>query len=636
MKLNGFNRSMLKPAALTVIIAVVAVGMLAGTAVAEEEYTLGILATTDLHQYIVPYDYMNDTEVDDYGFSKTYTLIEEAREKYENTVLLDAGDAIQGSLIGVHESQVEPLEEGETQAIIKAMNAAGYDAAAIGNHEVQDYGLWFLDLAIEGSDFPWLTANMMLAEDPDQSYTEPYTILEREVGGELLEIGVISFVPPQIMDWGAAHLRGEVVAKDIIPQAMTYLPELEAKTDIVIINAHTGIDDSPLGSYAARENAGYYLAQLEGVDAMITGHQHEVFPGEAYEDMAGVDLDERTIYGVPTVMPGSWGRNLGIIELNLVHDDGEWDVVGHDVRNEPVDETVESHPMIEDIAADIHEKTVEYVRTPLGETERDITSYFARVIDSAVTQIVNEAQLWYAEAHFEGSEYEDYPLLSAAAPFVAGREGPSYFTSVTEGITVGDVTDIYLYDNQVRAMKLDGEQVIDWLESSVSRNFETIDPDCDDEQHLINYGEPAFNYDVIEGIEYEIDVTRPDDEKVISAYYEGEEVTADDTFIVITNDYRAGGGGDFPHMVEENIILDTADVNREQIIHYVQEMGTVNPEPSFNWGITPVEAEGTVLYRSHPDAVDYVEKYDIPGIEKLEVDEDGWGIYEIRLDELPR
>lgn len=590
------------------------------------EYTLTIMGTNDLHQYILPYDYMNDEPFDRYGFSKTYTLIEEVRANREHTLLIDAGDTIQGSMVGNYEAMVEPLAEGETQAIIKAMNAAGYDAAAIGNHEVQDFGLWFLDRAIEGSDFPWLTANMMMADDPTQFYTKPYTIIEKELDGKPLDIGVIGFLPPQIMQWGRTHLYGEVVAKDIIPQAMRILPELAQKTDIIIVSGHTGLSDAPLGSSRAREHAGYYLAQLEEVDAMIGGHSHAIFPSSRYEGMDGVDLEQGTVFGVPTSMAGRWGEALGVIDLHLNYDDG-WEVTGHDVNVKRVDEDTPSHPLIEEIAQEIHEKTIEYVRTPIGSTEICITGYFSQIKDSALLTVINEAQMWYAEKNLADTEYEDLPILSVAAPFRTSA-------AVSDDITIGDVTDIYVYDNIIYILKFNGDEIKDFLERS-AEHFAQIDPESTEPQRIETVG-PSFNYDVIEGIEYEIDITKPTGDRIVNLTFEGEPVTSDHTFAVVTNDYRAGGGGDFPHTGDDaEVIFSSPDVNRDQIIFFIEEKGVINPQPSGNWRIKPVETKAPLLFRAHSNAIEYLERYrdTITGIEVYDADE---GLFEIHLEELGR
>ncbi len=619
----------------TITVLVLAMALVFAGAVGQAaDHNLTILSTTDIHQYILPYDYMADAPDEGIGFSKVYSLIDfYEREVAENSLLVDAGDTIQGSLVGVYESQIEPLEEGETQTIIEIFNEAGYDAAAVGNHELQDYPMWFFERALEGSEFPWLAANIKMDDNPDEHYVDPYTVIEKDLGGATLDVGVISFLPPQTMRWGSEHLEGNVIIEDIMPTAEEYIPELAEQSDIVVVVAHTGISDAPVDSYDAREDAGYYLAQIDEVDAMVLGHDHNHFPGN-YENIEGIDNEEGTIHGVPAVMPGSWGDSLGIIDLGLSQEDGSWDVVEHDVRVSGIDEDVPSHPMVEDMAQDIHEDTIDYVRTPIGETETDITSYLARVLDSSVTQIVNDAQLWWAERVFAEGEYSDLPILSAAAPFQAGREDAEYFTEVWEnGVTIGNVTDIYIYDNQIRVMKINGEEVIEWLERS-AENFNQIDPDYDGEQELLDPGFSAYNYDVIEGINYEIDVTQPEGERIVNATYEGEPLSADQEFLVVTNDYRAGGGGNFAPTVEQDpVYAPSGEVSREQIITYIEEHGTVNPRPTYNWNIKPFEPAGTVTFRSHPDAMEYIEKYNIPGIEQLRIDDHGMGVYEIDVTE---
>jgi len=591
--------------------------------------TLTIIATSDMHQYVMPYDYMTDSLKEGVGFAKTYTKIQEVKENSKNTLLFSNGDVIQGSLLGLYEYQINPLKEGETQTIIKAYNEAGYLAAPLGNHELQDYSMDFFEKANRGANFPFLSANILMAEKESNFYVKPYVILDKMINGENIKVGVIGFVPPQTMLWGKDHLEGNVIIKDIIPQAKLLIPEVREKSDIVVVLGHTGISDDPVDSYDARENAGYYLAQIDGVDALVLGHQHRTFPDD-YEDLDHIDSENSTLFGVPTIMPGAWGRSVGVIDMELEKTNGSWEIVGFNVRHENITEDTEISPIIEEIAKENHMATIEYVRTPIGKAERDIASYLSRVMDSSVTQIINEAQIWWAEKVFNSGEYSDLPILSAAAPFRAGRESADYFTEVWEGdITIGDVTDIYIYDNEIRVMHLNGIQIIDWLERS-AENYNRIDPTSSEEQELLNSEFPAFNFDVIEGINYQIDVTKSIGNRIISATYEGEPLSKDMEFLVVTNDYRAGGGGNFPPCVEEDPVYGPSGVtNREQIINYIQEQGKVNPNPSYNWKIMPFNPAGMVTFRSHPEAMQYIDKFNIGGIELLRTDENGMGVYKL-------
>lgn len=616
----------------TALICTLIIGLGFNSTASASTHNLTIMGTTDMHQNLMPYDYMADEEVDDFGFAKTYTLIEKIRNNSENTLLLSNGDIISGSLISTVETQVDPLEEGETQKIVEIYNEVGYDAVTVGNHELQDYKTSFFEKARKGAEFPWLSANIKMADNQDKNYVKPYTIINKKVDGKELKIGVIGFTPPQTMRWGSSHLKGNVVMEDIVDSAMNYMPELKEKTDIIVALAHTGISDKDINSYDAKENAAYYLAQINGIDAMILGHHHQELPG-GYKEITGIDSEKGTIHGVPAVMPKSWGRALGVIDMELSYNNGNWDVKSASSRLEMVDKNIKAHEKVKELAKSIHEKTIAYVRQPIGTAERDITSYVSRVMDSSVTQIINDAQLWWAKNKFEEGEYSDLPILSAAAPFQAGRENPEYFTEVSKGdITIGDVTDIYIYANQIRVMKLNGKQVIEWLERS-AENFNQIDPDVSGTQELLNSEFSAYNYDVIEGIEYEIDVTKPKGERIVNATYNGEPLSSDQEFLVVTNDYRAGGGGNFPPCVEEDpVYAPSGDTNRAQIINYIKAKKTVNPEPTNNWKIKPVDIEGTVTFRSHPEAKEYMKKYNFKGVEHLKTDENGMGVYEIDLN----
>jgi len=596
------------------------------------QHQLILMSTTDLHQYIMPYNYMSDAVDENIGLSKIYTLVEEARQEFHNTLLFSSGDDIQGSLVGDLEAEVDPLTGHEFQSIIRAMNAMGYDAAAVGNHEVSDYGLEFFERAMNNSVFPWLSANIKMADDPDEFYVKPYTVLERSVDGIPIDVGVIGFVPPQIMEWGRSLLYGEIIAKEILEQAEKYIPILEEKSDIIVVAVHGGISTDEIDSRDARANPSYYLAEIDGIDAILMGHQHNRFPGD-FDDIEGVDNEKGLIHGVPAVMADSWGGALGIVELDLNYADGEWEVLGGSSHLRDVDENVASHPRIEELVKDRHEATIEYVRTPIGSTEVEIASYFSRIKDTAVTQLVNDVQILYAEEHFAGTEYEDLPIISVMAPFIAGRHGPDYFTHVKEEINIGDVTDIYIFPNTVYVLKLDGQQVIDWLEYS-GRNFNQIDPESEEPQHLIDYDVMGYHFDILEGINYVYDVTKPLGERVVEVSYDGQPLTADMEFLVVTNNFRAGGGGGFPHAEEKNWVLPSTDVSREQIISFINEKQVIKPQASSNWRVKPLETAGPILYRSSPDAASYLERKGIPGITYLETDEDGWGIYEINLQEL--
>ncbi|SES28188.1 bifunctional 2',3'-cyclic-nucleotide 2'-phosphodiesterase/3'-nucleotidase [Salisediminibacterium halotolerans] len=580
-----------------------------------DTHELMIMSTTDVHSYLMPYDYMNAESVDDYGYAKTVSLIDQIRAEHEDALLFDNGDIIQGSLLGELEATVEPLEEGETQAIIKAFNDMDYDASTLGNHEF-NFGLDFLDNQIEQADFPMLLANVYEAgTDKEEHKYQPYEIIEHEVDGKEIDVGVIGFTPPQIMQWDALHLEGEVEVRDIVESAQRYVPELAEQTDIVVSLAHTGVNTGDRGT----EHAATSLAEeVDGIDALVMGHAHQTFPdnNESYDNVDGVDDEAGTIHGVPAVMAGSWGSHLGTIKLDLVEEDGEWSVENSQSEVTGVEESgAETDEGMVELLTDVHERTLEYVDSVVGQMADSFNTFFSRVMDNEVLQLVNDAQLWFTEDFLQDTEHEDKPLLSAAAPFQAGYRGG--YTEVDEGdLRIRDLADIYIYDNTLQVVEVDRDGLIQWIERS-AENFEQIDPnETDDQQLLASFS--AFNFDVIEGVEYEIDVTQPAGERVTNLTYEGEEVAADQEFLVATNNYRAGGGGDHLEGLDAELVQELRALsieNRYVILDYLEENhDEYTPYASNNWQIKPVDVDGDVVFNSSVDGAEHIEKLGLDAV----------------------
>ncbi|MCC5910269.1 MAG: bifunctional 2',3'-cyclic-nucleotide 2'-phosphodiesterase/3'-nucleotidase [Clostridiaceae bacterium] len=589
---------------------------------AEGTHELVIMGTTDIHVNIMPYNYMNDRVDERYGISKVATLVDQIRAQHANTLLLDAGDMIQGSLLGNIEAVVDPLKDDEVHVSIASMNMMEYDAAVYGNHEF-NFGLDFLDRAYRDANFPVLNANVYKA-GTDENYFTPYVILDREIDGEEIKVGIIGFTPPQIMIWDKLHLDGKVETKEIVETAERFVPEMkEAGADIIIAVAHTGID----ANEGASENAAYFLSQVEGIDAMVLGHQHRRFPSEDYKDIPGVDINKGTIHGVPTIMAGSWGNNLGTIALELTYEDGVWLIV--DSQSElTVTEEVSPRQDIVDFAKEKHEQTITYVNTPVGETFTHLNTFFSRVMDNKAVQLVNDAQLWFADGFFAGTEYEDLPVLSAAAPFKAGRHGADYYTNVeVGGIAVKDVAELYIYDNTLQIVKVNTAELMGWLEKS-AENFNQIDPAKTEDQVLLDYNFRGFNFDHIAGIEYQIDVTKPAGERIVNATYNGEPLTKDMEFVVVTNNYRASGGGD--HLANAEVIYSGTEVNREVLIDYITEMGAADPQVTNYWSILPVEIAGRVVFRGSPLGEEYMDDFEADKVSYIGEEED-WGLYAYNL-----
>lgn len=492
----------------------------------ETQAHLRLMETTDLHVNLLPYDYYADKPNDTTGLSRTASLIEGVRREAANAFLLDNGDLLQGSPMGDFIAYEKGMKEGDVHPVVKGMNLLGYEVSTLGNHEF-NYGLSFMDKVLAGANFPFVCANLIrgtqLARNPrdDKLYLKPYVILDKVIVDgagrkQTLRIGVIGFVPPQVMVWDAKNLSGNVATRDIVEAAEAWVPAMkEAGADIVVALSHSGIDVKKTGMM---ENAAFFVAGVKGVDAVFAGHQHLVFPGPRdFAALEGVDAKRGTLQEKPAVMAGFWGSHMGLIDLLLEREGKTWKVVSATSEARPIFKRAgrENKPTVADDARvasaveEDHEATLAYVRRPVGKTSAPLYSYFALVADDPSVQIVSQAQLWYLKGLLKDTQWKDLPLLSAAAPFKAGgRGGPDYYTDVPAGaVAIRNVADLYLYPNTVQALAVTGAQVKEWLEMSAGM-FRQVEPGKPD-QMLIDDDFPSYNFDVIDGVTYRIDLSQP-------------------------------------------------------------------------------------------------------------------------------
>ncbi|MBU8879247.1 bifunctional 2',3'-cyclic-nucleotide 2'-phosphodiesterase/3'-nucleotidase [Bacillus sp. FJAT-29790] len=591
---------------------------------------LRLLETTDLHMYLANYDYYQTKEDDKVGLVKTATLIKQARSEVKNSMLFDNGDEIQGNPLGDYVAKVG-LKRGEVHPIYRAFNMLRYDATTLGNHEF-NYGLDFLKRAIKGAKMPIVNANVYHAKK-DKPYFEPYAIFNKRVVDDhgktqTIKVGVIGFVPSQIMEWDKANLEGKVVTKSIVESAKKCVPIMKKKgADVIVALAHTGISAEPY--QPDMENAAYYLTQVKGIDAVLTGHSHNLFPGPLYKDLPNTNLEQGTINGKPVVMAGAFGSHLGLIDLQLQKKSGKWSVTRSKSSVRPIaDENgnslVQTDEKLMKAILPEHEATIKYVNQPVGETTAPIFSYFALVQDDPSVQIVNNAQTEYLVGKLKDPAYSKYtgiPVLSAAAPFKAGgRMGPDYYTNIPSGtLAIKNVADLYLYPNTPQAVLIKGAQLKEWLEMSAGQ-FNQIDPSRGGEQQLINPDFRSYNFDIIDGVQYQIDVTKPakydpkeklihpESSRIVNLTYQGKPVIDDQMFIVATNNYRASSAS-FPGVSKGEVILKAPDENRQIITNYIQENKTINPSADQNWSIAKIKGKAKTVFESSPKAQDFVKQF---------------------------
>jgi 2',3'-cyclic-nucleotide 2'-phosphodiesterase/3'-nucleotidase len=605
------RRALLQTAAL-----LPATAALAGTA---QVIKLRLLETSDLHSFVEDYDYFRDEQDESVGLTKVATLAAAARAGAPNSMLFDNGDIIQGTPLADYVALPGNFPADGIHSTIRAMNTMGYDAATLGNHEF-NYGLDLLNKTLAGAKFPFCSANYLHADG--SPCLPPALLLEREFTAEdgskhKLKIGVIGFLPPQITHWDRDHLGGQVRTQDIVEAAQTHVPALRAQADLVIALSHSGISATP--RQGGEENASLYLSQVPGIDVIFTGHSHRTFPGPDYAGMDGVDATRGTLNGIPAVMPGFWGGELGQIDLTLTQSGSKWVVSDFTCTTLPIcqrqDRNVVSlaanNAAVDAAVAPEHAKTLAWIREPIGQLTRPVNSYLALVsgADSSLA-LVNAAQTWYATPLLP-EEVRGLPVLSAAAPFKEGYQSPENYVDLPAGgIAIKDVADLYSYPNTVAALRVNGAALREWLERSAGI-FNRIDPSNPAPQALLRPRVPSYIFDVIAGVTYEIDLTQPNRygahglqhpnaRRIVNLCYQGAPVDDAQEFVVVTNNYRADSGG----IVHDpaDVVLHAPDKTQDVIVRYILAQRQVNVATPEIWRFAPLGSPVTAVFESAPEA----------------------------------
>ena len=630
---------------------------------------IGILETTDLHTNVMSYDYFKLADDSSLGLERAATLVKAARKDFPNTLLFDDGDTIQGTALADYQALVAPPACDEELAIYKAMDSLNYDAGTIGNHEF-NYGLGYLSRSTgtefnvtgietkkcKGPNFPLVLSNVFSAKDGKPLYA-PWRVITRTIktktaaGAEqsaTIRIGLLGFAPPAIMDWDKRNLDGKVTVMGVVEAANKYLPEIKkAGADIVIAINHGGINTAPYTPHM--ENAGWYLAQVPGIDAILLGHSHDIFPNpndpkSHYAHIPDVDNTNGSIHGVPAVMGDYFGKAIGIIDLALVYREGHWQVDRSATKSEVrlVKATndaaaVATDPHIGELVSTEHHATIDYVKTPIGTSDFEMSTYFVATGDTSALQIVNMAQRDYVEKYIKSNlpQYAGIPVLSAASPFKAGFGGARDYTDVPAGpLAINNAADLYLYPNTITAVKIDGAGVKAWLEKSAEW-FNKIDPSKKEPQELINRRVPTYNFDVMQGgLTYTIDITKSEQQRISDLKLDGKPVRDDQPFIVVTNNYRASGGGRFPNLTGANIVISAPDANRDALIAYIRAAKQITRAQfgeDRNWHFAKTKTNGPVTFSSTADKIDLARAAGLNNVSFVKDNGDGTATYAVDL-----
>ncbi|MFI5682681.1 bifunctional metallophosphatase/5'-nucleotidase [Streptomyces sp. NPDC051636] len=552
-----------------------------------KRYSLTVMGTTDLHGHVFNWDYFKDAEYSDkagnaMGLARISTLVNQVREERGrcNTLLLDAGDTIQGTPLTYYYAKVDPItaEGGPVHPMAQAMNAIGYDAAALGNHEF-NYGIETLRRFEEQLRFPLLGANALDAKTQKPAFP-PYFIKEFRVpGAPPVKVAVLGLTNPGIAIWDKAYVQGRLTFPGLEEQAAKWVPKLRSMgADVVVVSAHSG--SSGTSSYGDQlpyvENAAANVArQVPGIDAILVGHAHVEIPELKV-------VNEATGRTVVLSEPLCYAERLTLFDIELVFGKGGWEVesVAASLLNS---NSVADDPKITRLLTDEHAKVVEYVNQVVGTATETLTTAEARYKDAAIIDLITRVQEDVVRAALAGTEYASLPVIAQASPFSRTSEIPA------GDVTIRDLSGLYVYDNTLVAKLMTGAQVRAYLEYSAEYFVRTAADAAVDVEKLTNAnGRPDYNYDYVSGLKYEIDIAQAAGSRIKNLTFNGAALEDAQQFVLAVNNYRANGGGAFPYVASAKELWSESTEIRTRIAEWVTAKGVLDPKDfaSGDWKLT--------------------------------------------------
>ena len=518
-----------------------------------ERDTLYILNTTDIHGYIIPYDYIKD-EPAEHGLVKIYSRIKEFKDKYDNVVLLDCGDLLQGTPYAYYFNRIDTAG---IHPIIQTFNYIGYDAFAVGNHEIE-LGVDTYTKARDTSDFPWLSANAAL--DDGSTYFEPYTILEK---GDI-KIGILGLTTPGIPTMLDSTYYPGITWKGMVNTAWIYAPVIRENVDVLIGIFHAGFDaqedkykEELFGLPVA--NASKLVAErVPGFDVVLGGHSHRVIP----RDTTITVRDSTTLQ----MISGAHAWGLGVAKIILEKHNGKWQVIEKTGWIEQAKDFAPSQEILE-LNEQYHNEVISFFKTTIALNKEIINTENARFEDSTIPELINRVQL-----HHTGADISISPVFSVRQVIPA------------DTIRIKDVYAMYPYENTLKMIEMTGKQLIDYLEYCA--NYYVYENDS----LSTNPDIAGYNYDMAEGISYTIDVREQAGSRIKNVIFlkTAEPLNPEMTYTVAMNSYRANGGGGHLKAVgidEPKVIYSTKRDMRNLIIDYLKEQEIFEATCDNNWCI---------------------------------------------------
>lgn len=520
------------------------------------EVHLTVLATTDVHGNVWPHDYLFARPAER-GLAKVSTYVRSVRTQQPNTLLVDCGDTFQGTPLAYLAAMKYAEDPNPT---IAAMNAMGYDAMAVGNHE-WNFGLRQLWLFKEQAAFPILGANIVSTYHDRKRDFEPYVI--RTVGG--VRVGILGMVTPAIPRWDVPENRTGYTFRDLITTAKEYVPRLRRKADVVILIVHSGLGRDEKtgaaqeGGYPEEDRVWDIAEQVPGIDVIIYGHSHRENPG-------------LRVNGVLLVQPRNWAQSVAQIELNLTREGRSWKLADKQSRVVPMDGSIAPDPKILDLTRAAHERTEAYLNTVVGKVDEDVSGRTGRLVDNPLVELINRAQMHYGQA--------DVSLATLFTPSAFFKAGP---------VTIRDLYRLYLYENTLVTVEITGAQLKEALERA-AKELPAFPPAAGGTLSL-----PGYSFDMAEGVNYQIDLRRPVGERIVNLTFQGQPLDPARKLTLAFNSYRWSGGGSYDMVRHARVVRRTNEQVREYLIQYIREHPQVPTTVDNNWEIIPAEAREALI-----------------------------------------
>ena len=524
------------------------------------EQTIRVAATADLHGRIFPYEYAIDAEAAETGIAKVATIVNSLREENPNMILMDDGDTVQGN-------SAELFNDLEVHPMVEAMNMIGYDIWTLGNHEF-NFEKEFIERNITHFNGTVLSANIKNTKD-GSSFVNPYQIFS--INGA--KVAVIGIIPPYVPMWESSspsHFAG-LEFNDVLESVKETVKEIDGQYDILVGSFHMGREDDYGG-------AGIYdLAnEIPEFDVIFGGHEHAKYV--------------ENVNNTPIIEPGFAGWAVAKADINVKKENGEWIITSIDAENIETKE-VAAYEKILDEFNYVDEQSKTEANTVIGKvtetfierpdyiTGEDVitTMPTAQLEPNAVIDLINDVQLFYTGAD-----------ISAAAFFKpeANLEAGVFKNK--------DVANIYQYANTLIGMNMTGENLLKFMEWSMSYYNTWQEGDV---TVSFNSDIRGYNYDIFAGIDYKIDLSKDAGNRVVDATINGEALDANKVYKVAINNYRYGTVLQNGWATEEDKYFDSGNDEvstvRGFIIKYVKEEkgGILESIVHNNWEIVGIKLD---------------------------------------------